>query len=147
MCSCCCCPILQAYVIATSAQVDISKVDVSTFDDSYFKKQASLVAAVSGLLPSSCKQLLASVTLWHSSCSDTPRTQLCSIVGKWWQSALCEGGTSWWAVHYILLKSMQRCPGHTAVPAASWCVRAILQESACKLSPGLCVLSVCCQST
>ena len=29
----------QAYVIATSAQVDISKVDVSTFDDTYFKKQ------------------------------------------------------------------------------------------------------------
>ena len=60
---------LQAYIIATSAQVDISKVDVSTFDDTYFKKQASLFAAESGLLASSCKHLLATVTLWHSSCS------------------------------------------------------------------------------
>jgi CO dehydrogenase nickel-insertion accessory protein CooC1 len=30
---------VQAYAIATSTQVNISKVDVSKFDDSYFKAQ------------------------------------------------------------------------------------------------------------
>ena len=95
-------PWLQAYIIATSAQVDISKVDVSTFDDSYFKKQASLCAAVSGLmasscehllarvilLPSSCEHLMARVILLHSSCSRTS----CHYPGC---AALMRGGVPW----------------------------------------------------
>ena len=32
-----CWSVVQAYVIATSTQVEISKVDVSKFDDAYFK--------------------------------------------------------------------------------------------------------------